>query len=789
MMSERNASDTYLDVRKAILLMKKRWRWYAMALLILIPGTTLLNKLVKPVYLVSGSIYIKDSQGDMGQKVQDFMQSFQLFDQPMKYQNEMLVLKSTPLIAQAATRMQLEVTYLQREGLSYHEIYGQAPFRVVFDSAHVQPVDVEWSIRFTEDGRFRLSASARKVKTYQYLTSKRVQTGVPMKVDVDGFSGDLIENEFAGFRIFLVNPSELPAISGKAFRFRFNDMKKVVDHLAQSIEVEPANAQVSVVDIHMKSSSAELARDFINTLTDIYLQRNLERKNHLATNTLRYIHDQLNQIQDSLSFAEKKLERFRSSREMMDITNKSVRVFDRIQQLEVERLAMERDYKYYQYLEEHFLKSSELSDLVVPSSMGIPDKTLNELIRDLILLVNQRNDLIAKNQQKSPYLRNLEVQIESMKKPILENIQFAVSTLSKNLDDLTKRMGELRTEAGKLPETERQLVGIERQFELNDGIYTYLLQRQAEAQIAKSSNLPEHEVVEPARFIRLVFPDSHIHYSLALFLAFIVPSLLVFGIDYFDDRIGSEEELRQIAALPYAGTVVWHTPAGSSLDVAPPESMLSEAFRTVRTNMAFLAGGQIPRVILVTSSVSGEGKSFVSYQLAAAYARLGKQTLWVGFDLRKGNPLGSGSFLVHQNTLSDYFLKQCDGAQLPQSTPEPNLSLVLPGTIPPNPLELMLSEATRQLLEQWKQQFEVIVIDTPPIGVVSDAYALMGFSDLNLLVVREQMTRRQALNQVLDDLASKSIGHTALLLNASTLSDRKYRYNYVYRASPQSEFK
>ncbi len=772
-------SDAYLDLRKTARIIVRKWHWYAIAIVVCFASTMIFNKLTTPKYLVTSSIYIKENGSPATEKAQEFMQNFMLFNQQRTYQNEMLVIGSSPLIKQAIQKLRLEVTYFQKEGVAYYEKYNLSPFSVMFDSLHVQPMNTDFNIEFSEDGRFTIRAAEDNVVTYDYENQKRRTTKSDINLRESALPGDVIESEHYRFRIQILHAEALPEFAGKKFRFRFNDMRQLERKIKQALLIEPANPEVSVVNISLKWPSAEQAVDFIDALTQIYLQKNLNRKNHLANNTLKYITEQLTQIQDSLSFAEKKLERFRSSRQIMDIGNKTTRVFDRLQQLEVEKTNMEREFKYYQYLENYFNENTDLADLVVPSSMGIADKTLNELIKDLIILVNQRNELIARNQQKSPYLKNLEIQIENLKKPILENIRFAVSTLGKNVGDIDQTIATLKKEAGQLPETERQLIGFERKFQLNDGIYTYLLERQAEAQIAKSSNLPEHEIVEPARFMDIIYPNSRINYSLALFVALIFPTLLIFGIDFFDDRVKNEEDLKDNFHLPLAGQVTINLPEPVGDDSNQMSTLLTESFRTIRTNLTFLAKGNQQQTILITSSISGEGKSFVARHLAAAYAQMGRKTVLVGFDLRKSDQFKEIAHTQEQ-TLSSFYINQCEVDDIIVPMNQPNLFVIPSGVIPPNPLELISGEKTNQLLSRLKEDFDHIIIDTPPVGIVSDAFLLMHQAQIVLFVTREKFSHKRIIQSIMDDMDGKQINNIAFILNASSLTNKKYQYKYYH---------
>nr|WP_321409384.1 polysaccharide biosynthesis tyrosine autokinase [uncultured Carboxylicivirga sp.] len=774
---QRQNKDQYLDIRKIVEIVRKKWYFYVIAIVDFILLAFVLGKVIAPTYEVSSSIYIKENSSLQSQKATEFLQSFQLFDQKKAFQNEMLILKSTPLIIETVEQLNLEIEYYRVANLIEKEIYNDAPFVVLYDSSHVQAIDVKFSIEFQEDGKFIIEADGDDVSVIDYATDKVFKNKGTVSLDGSFFQSDEVAGDLFSFRVFLKDASKIQNIIDKEYSFVFKDKNAVVKGIQRNLKVAPENPDVSIVEIRLQDHSYNKAVDFVTTLTDIYLRKNLNRKNHLAQNTIAYINSQLEEISDSLTVAEHRLESFRSGNQVIDISSKAGRIFERLHQLELEKSTVDRQFQYYQYLDEFFKENDDLSDLVVPSSMGISDQTLNELMRDLIILVNQRSELIGKKQEKSPYLKNIEIQIESLKRPIVENIDFSIKTLKRTLNDLTSKINEMKRDLEDLPRTERQLVGFERKFQLNDAIYTFLLQRRAEAQIAKASNLPEHEVVEPARMVRQVFPDPMINYSLAVLLGILIPSMLIMLLRFFDDRIKGEQALDDFSILPFLGSVLKNTEKAEVVVAKNPHSAIAETFRTIRTNLFFFIKRETHKTILITSSVAGEGKSFISLNLALSLSNMGKKVVLVGYDLRKSNQYMD---LVkdHKNGLSSYYVGNKVLSDIIQETEFKGLDVITPGVIPPNPLELIAGESTKDVFKSLRKQYDYIVVDSSPVGVVSDAYFLMEYSDINVFVVRENFSKKSIVENVFTDMQQKEVKNLGVVLNASRLEDRKYRYEY-----------
>ena len=778
-MSIKNSEDKYLDVKKVFNHLVKNWFWFALSLgfcMLLAIGSL---KILKPKYLVSSSIYIKEDLGLEGQKAKEFIQSFSLFDQKNSYQNEMLILNSSPLLQKTIEELGLKTSYYLKKTFVTKEIYNSSPFQVVVDSAHNQIINTSFEIVFKEDGQFVLTANKRDYEVVNYADGKCFSTINEIDIQEEFFQSSVIEGQDYKFRIYLNEEVDLKKIAGEKYAFKFFDVESLVRKYQSNLKVNPVNTEVSVVELSLKSENPGKAVDFISKLMELYLKKNLERKNHLALNTIDYINSQLNEISDSLSFAESKLEDFRASNQVMDINTKASRVLERLQQLEIQKSSTERAFNYYKYLDDYFQQGDDYSKIVVPSSMGVQNNTLNDFIKDLLILSNQRNDLISRNQQKSPFFKNLEIQIENLRNSIIENISFSKKSLQREVEKFQDQINQLEVQVKSLPKTERQLVGMERKYKINDAIYTFLLQKRAEAQIAKAGNLPEHEIVEPARTISKVFPNANIHFALALFLGLIFPALIILVIDIADDRVRNEQELiEKFTDIPFLGSIVKNEEAGNKLVVyTDPSSVISETFRTIRTNLSFFREGEKHKTILISSSIAGEGKSFVANNLGISMANLGKKTVVVGYDLRKSGQFND--FVYNRQVgLSSYYLQDKSIEEIVMTTEIENLDFIAPGQIPPNPLELIGNDLTAELFVELKRTYDYIIVDTPPIGVLSDGYMLMKYADVNLFIVREKYTGEGILEGVLDEVKQKGFKNLALVLNGSKLEGKKYKYDY-----------
>ncbi|WP_075589778.1 GumC family protein [Labilibacter marinus] len=773
------SNENHVDVKKVLKHVFKNWFWFTISLMFFLALAIATLKVLKPKYLVSSSIYMKEDTGAQGQKAMEFIQSFSLFDQKKNYQNEMLILNSSPLLRKTIEQLNFETEYYLEENFLTKEIYKDSPFTVVIDSLHNQISNVVFNVEFGDDGSFLLTANESEYRVINYSTGKSYKANKSIEIIDIFFQSSLVEGDDYKFRIYLNEDVDLNKIIDKKYSFSFFDVELLVREYQEKLKVKPVNTEVSVVQMSLKTETPAKGIDFVSTLVELYLDKNLERKNHLALNTIDYINRQLDEISDSLSFAESKLENFRARNQVMDITTKATRVLERLQQLEIQKSTTERSFNYYKYLDEYFQQDEDYSKIVVPSSMGVQNVTLNEFIRDLLILSNQRNDLIARDQQEGPFFKNLEIKIENLRNSIMENISFSKTSLQREVEKFEDQIAQLEIQVQSLPKTERQLVGMERKYKINDAIYTFLLQKRAEAQIAKAGNLPEHEIVEPARLMHKVFPNTKIHIALALFLGLAIPAVILLIVHFADDRIKRESTLKEdFKEVPFLGSIVKSEEGQSELVVqTEPSSIIAETFRTIRTNIFFFMEGEGHKTILVSSCLAGEGKSYIASNLAASMAQLGKKAIIVGFDLRKP---GQFSEFKHDKKigLSSYYLKAKNVDEIIVDSGIENLDFIPQGIIPPNPLELIGNELTKDLFAELKKKYDYIIIDTPPIGVLSDGFMLMKYADVNLFVVREKHTSKNVLTSVLEEIQQKGFHNIGMVLNASRMEGKKYKYDY-----------
>jgi capsular exopolysaccharide synthesis family protein len=379
----------------------------------------------------------------------------------------------------------------------------------------------------------------------------------------------------------------------------------------------------------------------------------------------------------------------------------------------------------------------------------------------------------------NPRVKTLDRRIENLKGVISENLKFSVKTTRNELKDLNTKLENLRGEFSGLPQTQRMLLGMERKFNLTDAVYTSLMEKRIQAQIARASNLPDCEIIEPAHYSSIAFPKTIIMYAVALVLGLIFPLIYILFRRVLTDKIYNKEEVKRYTSLPEIGVLPRNNKNIQNVIINNPKSPIYEAFQSVRSNLLYFMYGETQKVILVTSSLPAEGKSFISLNLATSFASTHSKTILVQFDLRKQTDIfeelntkalvGMSSYLINRATLDEVIIP----------TGIPNLDIIQPGQLPPNPIELLSTKKTGKMIQELKERYDYVIIDTPPYGLVTDSFLLMNYVDIKIFVARLGVVTKKAFSTSMEELQSKKIENLYLLLN--DVSTGKIAYNqYLY---------
>ena len=768
------------DFKKIAELFIRNYIIFLSSLIIAIAIAYAINLTTVPAYQITSSVLIKeDSKQGGGSSMNDFLNS-SLFGKNLNFQNELWTLQSTPVIEQTIENLDLSVNYFKKERFKEIDAYKQAPFSVMFAKDHVQPLNVRFLLTFLGTDQFVITAQGDNVPIFLYSKNKYTAEKENWIFRRNGRVGKLMESQDLSFIIELDSTIRLNPEDYSKYSFEFINPRTLISGYKSKFQFNVIDKKATVIELGVVSESVQKGKDLVNELMNVYSTQNLNRKNHIASITIDYIEKQLSEISDSLSLTEDNLQRFRSNNQLLDVAEQASGITNQYRELQNQKAELVSRKRYYDYVSDYLAKNNDFSNMIVPASMGINDQVLNNLMLELTSAQTQRSNLIENKQEKNPLVKKLDIQISNVKRTISENIAAVRQTTNISIEEMDKRIRRIEGQISNMPKTQRQLGGIERKYRLNDAIYNYLLEKRAEAKITKASNLPDDIILEPARNLGPVSPNKKKNFILAFLVGVGLPFSYFLLKNIFNNKLTAQDNIEAITNMPIAGKIIHNNKKTSNVIFEHPKSSISESFRTLRTNLDFFnRGTNTQKVILVTSSIEGEGKSFNALNIAMSYAQLGKRTILLDFDLRKVSDYFKTEVEI-TNGISSYLIKKCSLDEIILKTVHSNLDYVPSGSVPPNPAELIALDSTKQLIQILGNQYDCIIIDTPPLAQVTDAYLLLDYADIKVIVARYNYSRKKILSFVTKDLRNKKVDNICLVLNDNRINREQYGYGYGY---------
>lgn len=779
-----------IDILAIFLRMVKYWYFIGASVFIALIIGYIYTKYTVSAYQLNTTLLVKENPA--GSTTGKVLKEMDFFSEKSNIQNEIVLLKSYANIYQTLKELDFSISYFVDNGYAKNDLYLSAPFKVIIDSSQLQATGVYFKIEVIDNKQYKLSAKGEKAGLYSFIdNAERGKLGYIDIVEQVYQFGQKVDLPGTNFTILLNDKIDEYNIQKIGFGFHFNNINAQTLAFKKTLEISEVDKDVDVILIKLTGNNIQKTADFLNKLTEVYIRKGLEKKNSIATNTINFIDNQLADITDSLTFAENKLQNYRSSHKIMDLDFQTQQLFERLTSLQKEKAVLVANKEYYTYLTESIYKSDAVGELMVPSTLGVQDISLNKLVMELVDLNTQKLALQNNASEKSLALINIENKIENSKKLILKNINNISEANDIANRNIEKKINQLEAEVRQLPVKQQKLFGFEREFKLNDAIYTFLLEKRAEAQIAKASNQADSEVIDVARVN--VFEEKSSKKKLILIIAFLIGLIIPMGLIYLDYAIKGQiqlpKDIEKITDATIIGSITKTKKNCIHVFNEHPTCTTASSFRTLYNNLQFFTKGNDKQVFMISSSIPQEGKTFNAINLAAVFAKLGKKTCLLSFDLRLpkiheefdiDNSIGLSTYLGNYSTLKEIIYK----------TSVENLFVLPAGPIPPNPVELIASENTEKLFSYLKENFDSIIIDTPPVGVVADAILLEQFSDINILVARQSFTKKKVLEKCLKDLKQNNFKNLSIIFNGvKQAAVYNYGYqNYYYNNNGQKGF-
>jgi capsular exopolysaccharide synthesis family protein len=772
--------DDSIDFKRYISLFISNWYWFAVALFIALSVAYSINRWSAKVYIITSTLLIKDYQfGGANSGLTNIFPGTESFKSQQNLENEIGILKSYNLnyiTIKELKDFHVEYVEIGKRSIVETRMYNSSPINVVFDSLEKQVPNQKVGIKILSNNKYRLEINNGK------NISKEISFGE--KFVVPGFDFKIELKDKGNFKYD-------PNTSNKYY-FYFNDLSALANQYRYKLSVAPIEKDASLVTLSVSGLVPSQEVDYLNKLMNVYIQFGLDFKNQTAGQTIDFIEKQLGLISDSLHIAERDLENFRLVNKLIDISKEGSFLQVKLEQIDNEKTTLILQESYYKYLMEYLESKSENEDIVAPSVMGVTDQLLVKLINELASLQQMKKQLAMNLKESSEPLKTIEANLFRTRSALAENINSCLQNIERSKTSIDERLEKAEQEIKKLPSTERQLINIQRKFDINNTVYTFLLEKRAEAGIAKASNVSDNRIIDKAGYFSSsrIKPKEKQNLIIAILLGLLVPILCIVLMDYLNNKIIDKTDIERGTSAPILGFISHNSLKTEMPVVENPGSALSESFRSVRTNLKYFVKDTQCPVISVSSTISSEGKTFISVNLAAILSMSGKRVLLIGLDLRK--PRVHRIFdLKNETGLSSYLIGEEKYENVITETDVENLWYAHSGPVPPNPAELIDSQAMKEFITNAKRQFDFIIIDTPPVALVTDALLVAPFTDFYLFIVRQRYTFKNTLGLIEELHRNENIKNLGIVINDISRTgyygyglrygySMGYGYNYGY---------
>jgi len=756
------------------------WKWFLLGLVICLTIAHQVNIRKQKIYSLETVLAIKEQDNPLFTSNTSLV--FNWGGTSDQVQNIATTIKSRSHNEIVVEKLQFYVDYLKQQKYYIEDVYGNTPFVVNIDRSKNQLYNTQILVKFlsTTDYEVHIKTKSNTVPVINYVTNSESVVTLPTNEIVKRFKvGQQVNLPYLNWSLQLKDYSS--KYIGEEYIIVFNSFDNVVSKY-KNLKVNIDEKAPSIIKLSLEGTNKARIVDYLNATVETLIKRQLDNKNKFADNTIKFIDTTLQIMEGDLKAANVDLKKFSLNKNITEIELGGQDFQTQLFELDKTNEEVKRKISYYNLLSNYLRNSTDYSKLPAPSVAGIEDPNIMSNVSKLIELSVRRSEMIYAVKSKL-MLDNIDNEISSVKNVLLENIKAAKSAIQFDFNQLTTKMGAAETKIKQLPQDKQEYLRIMRKYELSNDIYQTYLQKRSEAQIVKAANLSDIQFIDPAKDIGggLIGPRTGVNYVIAIFVGLLVPLLIVFLIFYINTSIQNTDDISALTSLPLIG-VVGVKQTESNLSVfEKPKSALAESFRAIRSSLQFLYKKQKlegSKTLMLTSSVSGEGKTFCCINIATVFALSEKKTVIVGLDLRKPKIFDDFN-LKNEVGIVNYLIGDKSLEEVTQKTSIPYLDVISSGPIPPNPSELIMGESMKEFMDELKKKYEYIILDTPPVGLVTDAVELSTFADVTLYVMRQNFTKKEMVNLLNNRVKREELVNVSIILNGFE-NKAKYGAGYGY---------
>lgn len=779
--NEEKSSFDFATIYTVLIL---NWKWFVLSLIICMGAAHIYLRYATPIYQSAAKLLIKDDEGSGSRRGGNSIQSatnLGIISNSNGIDNEMEILKSRTLAQQAVYDLKLYVNYRHEGKLKDHVLYGDQEVNIDMDLEHLKKLNAPMNFKITREGRnYHVTGS--------YYVPIDNNSFNPEAVNIDKTFSALPAT--IGTRVgivkFTLNGNYMLR-DGESLKATMIAPEIAAGKYVGSLNVAQASKTTTIVDLVLNDEIPQRAIDYLKQLAIVYNRQANEDKNEIAVRTEQFINQRLEKINTELGNTEGQLENYKKRNNMVELKMNASQAVANADQ-------------YAQKLNEANTQVALLDELTkymnepsnrhqpIPSNVGLSDASATSLINEYNRIALQRNQLLHSASENSPTVTPLTAQLDDLNSSIKRAMTQARAGLKIQRNSIAAQAGKYEGQINNTPEQERMLTQIGRQQEVKSGLYLMLLQKREENSISLAATADKGKLIDNPVFAGKVTPKNSMIMLIALILGLAIPAGILFLLEFFRYKIEGHNDVAKLTNLPIiADVAIASERAKTKADIVVHENknnLMEEIFRSLRTNLQFLLK-QHDKVIMFTSTISGEGKTFIASNVAISFALLGKKVVLVGLDIRKPRLAELFEIDNYNHGITNLLVKDEVNwnnvkEQITPSGINDNLDILMAGPVPPNPGELVTRESLEQTIEHLKEHYDYILLDTAPVGLVTDTLSLGRISNATVYVCRADFTQKASFGLINSLSMEKKLPNMSIVLNGVDLSKKKYGYYYGY---------
>lgn len=759
-----NKNDQGLNIVDLFMYLASQWKWFLLSILIC-GGIAWYNYARAPlVYFRSATVIIKDPSNKASTSGLD---RFDNFINKVNVANEILQFRSKKLMREVVQRVHADVSYQIKDGLRSNELYNESPVLVSLPDA-------------LPEQSFSFTMTLKDAKTVTLSDFSGIEAKPSYEVALNDTVA-IIE----GMNVVVTATNYLrDSWLNTPIRVQKLPVESMVNYYKNALGIQQEEEEASILTLALKDSSPARAEDVLNTLITVYNEEAIKEKNQVAVNTANFINERLIIIERELGNVESNLESFKQRNQIVDIASSAGMYMTESQKYNADAMELETQLRLANFIKDYLTDPSKETDLI-PSNTGISDMNIENQISLYNAAKLKRDHLIDDSSVNNPVVQELNNSLRAMKQSIIRAVDNMIVSLNVKRNDAQNREMRAQERVTAIPTKERQMLSIERQQKIKEALYLFLLNKREENALSQAMADNNARVIDGAEGSNApISPNRNRILLLGLLVGIALPGAVCLAILFMDTRVHGRKDIEGATSVPYLGEIPLDKEAMKDhrkkvMAVKEQgDDIVSEAFRILRTNMAFLSKKDKPaQVITFTSFNIGAGKTFIARNLSMSLAYLKKRVVMVDLDIRKGTlSRHFGHYHVGvTNYLSDNTVKVDDIIQHQEG-----FDLIPAGILAPNPAELLMDNRLDELMNELRTRYDYIIADNVPVGLIADATIANRIADLTIFVVRAGKLDRRQLPDIEKLYQEKKLKNMALVLNGANPERHGYGYSYGY---------